>query len=304
MAGEHHHHGALAPEVWNRAFAIGVLLNTAFVVVEGFAGWWGDSLALVADAGHNLTDVLSLLLAWSAAMLATRRPTAYRTYGFSRASILAALFSAMLLMIALGVMIWEAALRLSHPVAVDGWLMIVVAGIGAVVNAATALLLRPGGAADLNLRGAYLHMVSDAAISLAVAGSGGAILLGAGQWLDPATSLLVAVFIVSSAWSMLRESLDLAVDAVPRGIDPHAVEQFLGTLPGVTSVHDLHIWGMSTTRAALTAHLVVRPPLADDSLLARAREGLERRFGIGHVTVQFECAEPRLPCVQESAESV
>ena len=298
----HDRHAEPAVHGHARVFGIGVALNAGFASVEAIAGWLGGSLSVLADAGHNLVDVLGLLLAWAGAWLATRRPTPYRTYGYARASILAALGSALLLLPATGVMVVEALSRLSQPVPVSGMTMMLVAGVGVLVNAGTAALFHAGSRGDLNLRGAYLHMAADAAVSLGVVLSGAAILAGGWMWLDPATSLLVAIAIVASGWSLLRESLDLAVDAVPRGIDPDAVERFLSGLPGVTQVHDLHIWGMSTTRAALTVHLVVPDPTHGDALLNSVQSGLQRQFGISHVTVQVERDEGTVDCIQADAE--
>jgi cobalt-zinc-cadmium efflux system protein len=285
-----HAHRAPLPEprALGRRFALGVALNLAFVLVEAACGLLVGSLALVADAGHNLSDVASLLLAWGAAWLAGRSPTATRTYGFRRATILASLASAVLLLVAVGVIAWEAVGRLRAPQPVDGGVMIAVAAVGVVVNTATALLFVRGRRHDLNQRGAFLHMAADAAISLGVVVSGLAILRTGWLWLDPAVSLAVAVVILAGTWSLLRESLHLAVDGVPGHVDLRAVHAWLASRPGVTGVHDLHVWALSTTEAALTAHLVMPGEPPGDRFLAEIATGLFHHFGIGHATVQVE----------------
>jgi cobalt-zinc-cadmium efflux system protein len=290
MAHAHHDHSghSHAPASYGRAFAIGVGLNVAFVLAEAVVGLRVGSLALLSDAGHNLSDVLGLLLAWGAAALATRRPTARRTYGWRRSSILAALLNAVLLLVAMGALAWEAVGRFRDPAPVAGWNIVAVAAIGIVVNGATAWLFARGRHDDLNVRGAYLHMVADAAVSAGVVVSG-LVILGTGwAWVDPAVSLVVAVVVVVGTWGLLRGSLDLALDAVPEGLDVAEVEAYLRTLPGVTAVHDLHVWGLSTSETALTAHLVKPDPAGDDALLAEATHALQHRFGIVHTTLQWE----------------
>ncbi|WP_374573157.1 cation diffusion facilitator family transporter [Phenylobacterium sp.] len=284
----HHHH---APADFGRAFAIGVALNTAFVLAEASAGIWAGSLSLLADAGHNLSDVLSLILAWGAAVLARRQPTARRTYGLRKATILASLANAVLLLVAVGAIGSEAVHRFAEPAAVAPWPVIVTAAIGVVINTATALLFMRGGHDDLNIRGAFLHMAGDAAVSLAVV-IGAAVMAVTGlMWLDPALSLAIVAVILLGTWGLLRDSFNLALDAVPEGIDPTAVREWICALPGVTEVHDLHIWAMSTTETALTAH-VTRPANAEpDAFLHDACEGLARRFGICHSTLQVECGD-------------
>lgn len=285
-AGHEHHH---APPNYDRAFALGVSLNAAFVMIEAGAGVMSGSLALLTDAGHNLSDVLSLLLAWGAAALARRRPSARRTYGFSRATILASLFSSLLLMGAVGAIGWEAINRLlEQPVPPRGMIIMIVAAVGVVVNGATALLFLSGKDFDLNIRGAYLHMAADAAVSVGVVLSGLLIWLFGFYWLDPAISLVIATVILLSTWRLLRDSLDLAVDAVPRGVDPAEVRTYLSSLAGVQQLHDLHIWPMSTTDTALTAHLVMDPPPDNDGFLQEVSHQLEHRFGIHHPTIQIE----------------
>lgn len=288
MAHQHDHHGHHKNVNYNRSFAIGAVLNILFVVIEAGYGFYADSLALLSDAGHNLSDVLSLLLAWGAFWMASLKPTPRRTYGFGRVTILASLFSAFMLLAALGAMAWEAVGRFSVPHPVSGMTMIVVAGIGVVVNGVTAFLFLSGKDEDLNIKGAYLHMAADTGVSLGVVIAGLAIMYTGWNWLDPAISLLIVVIIFIGTWDLLRESLNLSLDTVPRDIDPHEVERYLTELEGVDSIHDLHIWPLSTTRRALTVHLVVREGVDGDRLLGDISETLEHEFGIGHATVQIE----------------
>ncbi|MGI9629174.1 MAG: cation diffusion facilitator family transporter [Longimicrobiales bacterium] len=297
--GHAHHHGlghAHLPGDFNRAFLIGVVLNVGFVIAEVFFGLVSGSLALLSDAGHNLSDVLGLLLAWGGAALAGRAATARRTFGFRRATILAALGSAVLLFMAVGVIAWEGIERTLNPQPVSGMVVIVVAAIGVLINGATALLFHAGKDHDLNIRGAYLHMAADAAVSVGVVVSGVVILNTGWLWVDPAVSLVIVLVILAGTWGLFRDSLDLAVDAVPKGIDPEQVAAYLRGLAGVASVHDLHIWGMSTTETALMAHLVMPAGPTDDGFLIRVRQGLEERFKIGHATLQVETGDERYPC--------
>ncbi len=286
-----------APNHYNRIFAVAVALNVGFVIVEAGFGVAAHSLALLADAGHNLGDVLGLLLAWGATRLAQRKPSQRRTYGWRSSSILAAMLNAGLLLVAVGGIAWEAVQRFGRPGAVIGVTVIWVAAAGVVLNTATALLFVAGRKRDLNLRAAFLHMAADAAVSAGVVAAGFVMLRTGWMWLDPTVSLVIAAVILVGTWGLLRESVDLALAAVPAGIDPAAVEAFLGGLPGVTAVHDLHIWGMSTTESALTAHLVKPDPRDDDELLARACRELHDRFGIGHTTLQWERGGHPAPCV-------
>jgi cobalt-zinc-cadmium efflux system protein len=271
-----------------RAFAIGVGLNAAFVVAELVAGLWSSSLALLADAGHNLSDVLALLLAWGATVLAKRAPAGRRTYGLRKATILASLANAVMLLVAVGVIVSESVRRLMQPAEIATSVVMLTAGLGVVINTATAVLFFRGRGHDLNVRGAYLHMASDAAVSLAVV-IGAAVIAATGLfWVDPALSLVISAVIVIGTWSLLRDSVDLALDAAPRGIDVAEVQDWLQARPGVEEVHDLHIWAMSTTETALTAHLT-RPANGDcDTFLHETCEGLARRFNIGHATLQVE----------------
>ena len=295
--GHHHDHG---PVSFDSAFAIGIGLNLAFVLVEAGFGLFAHSLALVADAGHNLSDVLGLGLAWGASVLARQRPTERRTYGLRRSSIVAALANAVLLLVAVGAIGWEAVRRFANPEPAAGMMVIGVAAVGIVINTVTALLFLRGREGDANIRGAFLHMAADAAVSLGVVIAGFLILWTGWAWLDPAISLAIAAIILVSTWGLLRESLDLALDAVPKSIDPGAVEQYLAHLPGVVEVHDMHIWGLSTTEAALTAHLVIPAGSDGDALLRTAIAELHDQFGIEHATLQIERGDsdayPCTPC--------
>jgi cobalt-zinc-cadmium efflux system protein len=291
----HHHH---APPDYNRAFAAGVALNVGFVIVEAVFGVLSNSLALLTDAGHNLSDVLGLLLAWGAAALAKKRPSARRTYGYSRATILASLFSGLLLMGAVGAIGWEAVSRLMTPAEPAGKTIMIVAAIGVVINTATALFFLSGKDHDLNIRGAFLHMAADAAVSLGVVASGALIFYLGFNWIDPLISLVIAAVILLSTWGLLRDSLNLAVDAVPRGVDPDAVRDYLSALPGVQAIHDLHIWPMSTTDTALTAHMVMEEFPDSDRYLNEVAEVLQARFSINHPTIQLERHDGEFQCHQ------
>ena len=293
-----------APASFGRAFAVGTALNLAFVIIEAFFGLRANSVALLADAGHNLGDVLGLLIAWGASILASRGPTARRTYGFRSSSILAALANAIVLLIALGAVAWEAIGRMSRPEPVASGTIIWVATAGIVINGATALLFMSGRKGDLNIRGAYLHMLADAGVSAGVVIAGIAISLTQLFWLDPFISLGIALIIMIGTWSLLRDSVNLALHAVPAHLDPVEIEACLRTLPGVTGVHDLHIWGMSTTDVALTAHLVHPAIGDDDALLRTAAETLRARFGIVHPTLQIERGTGAQSCHLEPAHVI
>jgi len=288
----HHHHDHPAPgrggEGHDQAFAIGIGLNVAFVLIEVICGFAFGSLALLADAGHNLADVAGLLVAWAAILLARRRPTQRLTYGLGRGTILAALANAALLLAGLGAIASEAVRRLlGEPVTVETGAVMVVALIGVLINGATALLFRSGAAHDLNLRGAFLHMAADAGISAGVIVAAGLIALTGWSWIDAITSLAIVGIIAVGTWGLFRDSLDLALDAVPAGIDHAAVEHFLANQPGVSALHDLHIWPLSTSTVALTAHLVMPEGGGDTFLLDLAAE-LKAHFGIDHATLQVE----------------
>ncbi|MBK3396714.1 cation diffusion facilitator family transporter [Methylobacterium ajmalii] len=288
--GRDGHGHAHAPTDFGKAFAIGIGLNIAFVLIEAIYGVWSNSLALVADAGHNLSDVLGLAVACAAAVLGNRAPTARYTYGMKGSSIMAALFNAVILLVAMGAIAWEAVRRFAEPAPVAGITVMVVAGIGILVNGVTAWLFASGRKGDLNVKGAFLHMAADAAVSAGVVVAGLLITLTGWRWVDPVTSLAIAAMVVWSTWGLLRESVRMSLDAVPSGIDPGAVRAHLRDLDGVTAVHDLHVWPMSTTEVALTSHLVM-PAGADDTFLMRAAHELKDRFGIAHVTLQVETSE-------------
>jgi cobalt-zinc-cadmium efflux system protein len=299
----HHHHGhaqdcghahshghaghSHAPDRFDAAFAIGASLNAAFVIAELGFGYAANSLALISDAVHNFSDVIALLLAWWGAWLAGKRPTETHTYGYRRASILAALFNAGLLLIAVGGIAVEAVNRLREPAPVAGATVIWVAALGILVNGGTALMFARGRHGDLNVRGAYLHMAADAGVSFGVVVAAALIMLTRWLWLDPAISLCIAAVVLFSGWELARDSLNLAMDGVPRGIDLPQVRDYLVALEGVVEVHDLHIWAMSTNETALTAHLV-RPGGHDDAFLHLVCEGLSLRFNIHHATLQVE----------------
>lgn len=288
MNREHSHHHHHAPTDFNRAFAIGVVLNTLFIIAEVIGGFMADSLALLTDAGHNISDVLGLLLAWGASALAGKSSTLRRTYGYSRGTILAALGSGLLLLAAVGAIVFEAIGRLQAPVPTGGAVMMIIAGIGVVINGVTAWLFVSGKDHDLNIRGAFLHMAADAAVSLGVVLAGLAILATGWLWIDPALSILIGLIILLSTWGLLRDSFNLAMDAVPGNIDAEAVREHLLKPQPVIGLHDLHIWAMSTTETALTAHLIVQEPLDQDRLLRQLSHDLQHEFGIGHATLQIE----------------
>ena len=283
-AGHHHH----APTDFGRAFLIGILLNTGFVVVEAGYGIAVNSVALLADAGHNLSDVLGLLIAWGAATLSKREPSANYSYGLRRTSILAALFNAVFLLVATGAIAFEAAQRLLHPAPVAGGVIMAVAAAGILVNGITAWLFAGGRKGDINVRGAFLHMIADAAVSAGVVVAGFVVTRTGWLWLDPATSLVIVAVILVGTWGLLRSSVAMALDRVPDRIVPADVAAALTALPGVTRVHDLHIWPMSTTEVALTCHLVMPEGCPGDRFLHDASEMLHARFQIDHATIQVE----------------
>ncbi|MFM1903772.1 MAG: hypothetical protein RLZZ440_1672 [Planctomycetota bacterium] len=306
MAHDHHHgpgchaHG-LAAGHFDRAMALGVGLNLAFVAIEAGTGFWAGSLALLADAGHNAGDVLGLLLAWGADWLARRPPSRRFTWGFRRGTIYAALGNAVLLLVACGGILWEAWHRLWEPTPVAGLTVIAVAAVGVVINTLTALLFIRGHG-DANVRGAYLHMAADAAVSAGVVVAGLAIAATGLAWIDPAVSILIAVVIIGSTWGLFRESLDLALDAVPRGFPAEAAEAALAAIPGVAEVHDLHVWGASTKETSLTAHLVVADGADRDAVLAAATELARDTYAVAHVTLQLESPRAGEHCRQRPGD--
>jgi cobalt-zinc-cadmium efflux system protein len=299
----HGHAHVLTAAGLDRAMLVGVGLNVAFAAAEFGAGLWASSLALLADAGHNAGDVVGLLLAWGANWLARRPPSRKFTWGLRRATIYAALGNAVLLLAACGAICWEAVHRLRNPEAVVGPTVIAVAAIGVVINTLTALLFLRG-QRDANVRGAFLHMAADAAVSAGVAAAGIAILVTGLSWIDPVVSMVVALVIVAGTWGLFREAVELALDAVPRGLDPAALTAALAAIPGVAEVHDLHIWGASTSETSLTAHLVVPEAAAHGRVLAAAGDLARARFHVAHATLQIEDAAAAAVCPQRPAATL
>ncbi len=299
----HHHDHALASSM-DRAFVVGVVLNLGIVVLEAVCGVVAHSMALLADAGHNLGDVLGLVLAGGAAFLARRRPTKRRTYGYRRLTLLSALANGIFLLVALGAIAWESIRRFGAPEAVSEKPVMVVAAIAVVINGASALAFVRGGKHDLNVRAAFLHLAGDAGISVAVLVAAAVVLRTGWTWIDPALSLAVAALILVSTWSLLRRSLNLVLDAVPEGIDIDAVREYLATLPRVREVHDLHVWPLSTTETALTAHLVVPGNSCEPSFLANVCHELHEQFDIDHATLQLDPEEAPNECRLARAETV
>lgn len=293
MSHQHHHEVAN----YNRAFAIGVTLNLAFVIIEASYGLLAGSLALLADAGHNLSDVVGLLLAWGASILSKRAASEKRTYGFRKATIIASLASAVLLLVALGGILWEAIGRFSDPAPVAGLTVIVVAGIGFVINTATALLFMKGQKNDLNIRGAFLHMAADAGVSLGVVIAGIFIMLTGALWIDPLTSIIIVAVILVGTWSLLRSSMNYAMDAVPENINVQEIRAFLEGSEHVTHLHDLHIWPLSTTETALSVHLVVDKNTLDNHFLQSLQQHLHDNFDIEHATIQMESSREENNCM-------
>lgn len=281
-----HHH----PAPSDKRYSIAIALNLGFVALEAAAGFIANSTALLSDAAHNLSDVLGLALAGGAAWLAKQAASERRTYGFSKATVLAALANALVLVAACGALLWEAGSRLLQPEATAPILVMAVAAAGVVVNGGTALLFVAGRKTDVNVRGAYLHMLADAGVSAGVIVAGALIYVTGAAWIDPATSLIVVALILAGTWGLLKESVDLTLDAAPSHIDVAAVRAFLAKQPGVTAVHDLHVWAMGASEPALTAHLV-RPEGGDDVFLAQVTHGLEHEFAISHVTLQVEAVD-------------
>ncbi|MFT2095646.1 cation diffusion facilitator family transporter [Acidiphilium multivorum] len=307
---EHHdHHGhsdelgghSHAPASFGRAFIIGIGLNAAYVAIEAFWGFAVHSTALLADAGHNLGDVLGLAGAWFASWLSRRAPNSAYTYGLRRSSILAALANAVILLVVTGGIAWEAVQRLIHPEPTGGRVIMVVAIAGVLVNGVTALMFMSGRKGDLNIRGAFLHMAADASLALGVAIAGAVIMATGWLRIDPAVSLGISIVIVIGTWSLLRDSVSLALDGVPRGVDPSKVEAYLRSLPGVSEVHDLHIWGLSTSDIALTVHLTCD---TTNATLEHLPGEIKKRFGIGHTTIQVETSEAAERCALRPVDVV
>ncbi len=296
---DHHHHShGHGPADFGRAFAIGTVLNLIFVAVEAAYGFYANSMALLADAGHNLSDVAGMVVAWAAVVLARRPPSTNFTYGLGTASILAALINAVLLLIAVAAIVWAAIERIATPQHVDAHIVFWVAAIGIVINVATAMLFHSGIKHDLNVRGAFLHMAADAAVSLGVVITALAMMTWGYTWLDPAISLAIAAVIVWGTWGLLRDSVRLSVHGVPPGIDVDQVRRALANMPGVVSVHDLHIWPLSTTQTALSAHLVMPAGHPGDDFLRIANETLHHEFSIAHATLQIEQGDGKMCAVQ------
>ena len=292
----HHNHSHTHEQNFNQAFLIGIILNVIYIVVEIIYGIIINSMALLADAGHNFSDVLGLLLAWGASYLAKTASTEKRTYGMRKSTILAALFNAIILMIAVGAITIEAVRKLIYPEPVQGQTMMIVAGIGFIINAITALLFMKGREKDLNIKGAFLHMAADAGVSLGVVIAGFIILLTGWLWVDPIIGIVIVIVITLGTWGLLKESFHLSMDAVPREINLKNVGNYLKSIQGVKEVHDLHIWAMSTTENALTAHLVIPEETKDDYFLKKICGDLYSKFGIGHSTIQIEKSAQSANC--------
>lgn len=273
---------------YDRAFAIGIALNILFVLVEAFYGWLAGSLALLSDAGHNLSDVLGLLMAWGGFYLARLRPSRKHTYGLGRATIMAAMFNALVLLVAIGGIVWEAIARFSDPVPIEGGIVMLVAAIGVIINGITAWLFMSGSKGDLNLRGAFLHMTADALVSLGVVVAAALFIWTGWTWLDPAISLVIALVILLGTWDLLRHALHLSLDGVPASIELGEVADYLSGLAGVSAIHDLHVWAMSTSETALTVHLVMPDGQPDGDFLCRIAKALHDEFDIDHTTIQVE----------------
>ena len=293
MAHQHQHHVS----EYNRAFAIGIALNVLFVVIEALYGVWADSLALLADAGHNASDVMSLLLAWGANLLASKSASSKRTYGFRKVTVMASFLSAILLLIALGGITWEAIGRFNNPQLPEGLTVIIVAAVGVVINTITALLFMKGQHHDLNIRGAFLHMAADAAVSLGVVIAGILILFKGWVWIDPVVSLLIVVVVFISTWKLLRESINYMIDAVPERIDIAGIQQYLLSVETVTALHDLHVWPLSSSEVALTVHLVVDNETLNNDFIIAIQERLHDQFSIEHSTIQVESTSGTDACM-------
>ncbi|MGP0129144.1 MAG: cation diffusion facilitator family transporter [cyanobacterium endosymbiont of Rhopalodia musculus] len=299
--GHGHHHN---PTSYNRAFVVGLLLNTSFVLIEFIGGFIANSVALTADAGHNLSDVLGLILAWAANLVARRQPSSRKIYGCRKSSILAAFLNAVSLLLVTGGIAWEALERLFYPVDVQSNPIIWIAAIGIIINIGTALMFFSGRRNDINIKAVFSHMVADAMVSVGVVLAGIGIILTRWSWLDPAFSLIISVLIIVNSWELLKESFHLVVDGVPTKIDERVVYTYLSEFTGVTQIHDLHIWGISTTETALTAHLVIPQGHPGDKFLSQICQELHNNFGIAHSTLQVELGDSQYTCKLEPTERV
>lgn len=292
-----HSHNHIPPEGrYHKAFLIGTLLNVVYIVIELSYGIIVNSMALISDAGHNLSDVLGLLLAWGATYLASKRPTSEKTYGYRKSTILASLTNAIILLIAVGAITYESIVRLIEPQPIPGGTLMLVAGIGVIINAITAMLFMKGRKRDVNIKGAFLHMAADALVSAGVVAAGLVITLTNWLWLDPVMSLIIVIVITSGTWGLLKESFNLSMDSVPKGIDIEKVRNYLKSFEGVQDVHDLHIWAMSTTETALTAHLRKPDSEYEDEFLENVHQRLNEKFGIDHATIQIEKSDNCVDC--------
>jgi cobalt-zinc-cadmium efflux system protein len=296
---EHIHNHSHEIKNYNKAFGIGIALNLVYIIVEVVYGMLVNSMALIADAGHNFSDVLGLLLAWGGAHLAKTAVTKNRTYGLRKSTILAALFNAIILLIAVGAISIEAIRKISDPEPIGGTVMMIVAGVGVIVNTLTAMLFFKGKEKDLNIKGAFIHMAADAGISLGVVAAGLLINLTGFYLIDPIISLLIVIVITIGTWGLLKDSINLSMDAVPKNINPEEVEKYLSSLDGVKEVHDLHIWALSTTEVALTVHLVIPDEQKDDRFLGKLCKRLHDKFGIDHSTVQIEKNAQSANCAKD-----
>lgn len=297
MSHDHNHHHSHHVSHYDRAFAVGIGLNLIFTLVEFSYGFFADSLALIADAGHNLSDVLSLVLAWGASVLAKKMATDKRTYGYRKATVMASLVSAVTLLVALGAIAWEAILRFADPAPVAGVTMMIVAAIGVVINAVTAFMFMGDHHHDLNIKGAFLHMAADALVSLGVVVAGLLIWWKNWLWVDPVISLIIVAVIFWGTWGLLKDSLNYSLDAVPEQIDMDGIRDYLMGLDGVVRIHDLHVWPLSTTETALTVHLVFDEDTNRAGLLHAIQHQLEHEFSIAHATMQIETAEDENACL-------
>lgn len=300
MSGHHHHKTGN----YSKAFAIGITLNILFVILELGYGLIADSMALISDASHNFSDVLGLLLAWGATILMTKKPTLQRSYGFRRVTIMASLVSSVLLFIGMGAILWESISRIGVPQPVSGTSILIVSGIGFFINGITAFMFYSGKDRDLNIKGAYLHMLADAGVSLGVVVAGAIIIYTGWFWLDPVISIVIAIIIIIGTWDLMQESLNLIIDTVPKSIDPVSVNNYLSNLPEVKDIHDLHIWAMSTTENALTVHLVINEITDTDAFLINVSDQLSEKYGIDHSTIQIERSYSEELCRQKHPDTL